>query len=92
MKLFIKQIVIWPVDLNHKPRVVDFDIDKISVISGWSSTGKSSVISIIDYVLGAKHCTIPVGEIRDHASWYGLLLETSAGSIRLARKNPMAGR
>ncbi|QYA05015.1 DUF3732 domain-containing protein [Rhizobium sp. B21/90] len=88
MKLFIKQIVIWPVDLNHKPRVVDFDIDKISVISGWSSTGKSSVISIIDYVLGAKHCTIPVGEIRDHASWYGLLLETSAGSIRLARKKP----
>jgi hypothetical protein len=88
MKLFIKQIIIWPVDPRHKPRVVSFDTEKISVISGWSSTGKSSVISIIDYVLGAKHCTIPVGEIRDHASWYGLLIETSSGLMRLARKKP----
>ncbi|MGO7956425.1 DUF3732 domain-containing protein [Rhizobium leguminosarum] len=88
MKLFIKQVIIWPVDPNHKPRVVTFDTEKISVVSGWSSTGKSSIISIIDYVLGAKHCTIPVGEIRDHASWYGLLIETSVGLMRIARKKP----
>ncbi|TRB00856.1 DUF3732 domain-containing protein [Agrobacterium tumefaciens] len=88
MKLFIKQIIIWPVDPSREPRVVTFDTEKISVISGWSSTGKSSIISIIDYVLGAKHCSIPVGEIRDRASWYGLLVETSAGLMRLARKKP----
>ncbi|MEJ1117079.1 DUF3732 domain-containing protein [Phyllobacterium sp. CCNWLW109] len=88
MKLFIKQLIIWPLDPNQAPRVVKFDIEKISVVSGWSSTGKSSTIAIIDYVLGAKHCTIPVGEIRDYASWYGLLIETGAGLMRLARKKP----
>ncbi|ARM91649.1 hypothetical protein RHEC894_PD00143 (plasmid) [Rhizobium sp. CIAT894] len=88
MKLFIKQVIIWPMDPKHEPRVVTFDTEKISVVSGWSSTGKSSIISIIDYVLGGKHCTIPVGEIRDHASWYGLLIETNAGLMRIARKKP----
>jgi hypothetical protein len=88
MKLFIHQLIIWPSDPKHEARVVPFDPTKVSVITGWSATGKSSIISIIDYVLGAGSCTIPVGEIRDHASWYGLLIETDAGPMRLARKKP----
>lgn len=88
MKLFIRQLIIWPEDPNHSPRTIDFDPGSVSVVTGWSATGKSSIISIIDYVLGAGTCTIPVGEIRDYASWYGLMIDTDAGAMRIARKKP----
>ncbi|MGL3823001.1 DUF3732 domain-containing protein [Sphingopyxis sp. R3-92] len=88
MKLHIKRLVIWPQDVELEPRAVRFDLDKISVITGWSGTGKSSIISIIDYVFGAETCHIPVGEIRDFASWYGLEIETDAGPMRVARRKP----
>jgi hypothetical protein len=88
MKLFIKQLIIWPEDTTHSPRTVDFDPAMVSVVTGWSATGKSSIIAITDYVLGAGTCAIPVGAIRDRASWYGLEIETDAGKMRIARKKP----
>jgi len=90
MKLFIKAVIIWPEDPNHDPRVVSFDPDKVSIITGWSSTGKSSIVDIINYVLGSGTCSIPVGCIRDLASWYGLSIETDAGPMRIARPKPAA--
>lgn len=48
MKLHIRELIIWPEDPNLEPRIIAFDPKRLSVISGWSSTGKSSVISIID--------------------------------------------
>jgi hypothetical protein len=88
MKLFIKQLIIWPDDAELAPRAVDFDPSKVSVVTGWSATGKSAVIGIVDYVLGAGICSIPVGHIRDMAAWYGLLIETDVGEMRIARKKP----
>jgi hypothetical protein len=88
MKLHIKQLVVWPADPELSPRVVAFHTDKVSVVTGWSGTGKSSIIAIIDYVLGSESCMIPVGEIRDYASWYGLVLDTDAGPMRVARRKP----
>lgn len=88
MKLFIRELIIWPDDPNLDPRIISFDPERVSVITGWSGTGKSSIISIIDYVLGAGSSTIPVGIIRETASWYGLALETDVGPMRLAREKP----
>jgi hypothetical protein len=88
MKLFIKQVIVWPENPEHSPRIVRFNPEKVSVITGWSATGKSSIIAIIDYVLGAGTCAIPVGVIRNNASWFGLFLETDAGSMRVARMKP----
>lgn len=88
MKLLIREIVIWPEDTDSDPQVMMFDPDRVSVVTGWSGTGKSTIISIIDYVLGAGSSTIPVGIIREAASWYGLLLDTDVGLLRLAREKP----
>ena len=90
MKLFIHSVIVWPEDVELEPRVVPFDVDKVSIITGWSSTGKSSILDIINYVLGARTCSIPVGYIRDLASWYGLEIETSVGRMRIARPKPEA--
>lgn len=88
MKLHIHELIIWPEDVRHGPHVIPFDPRKIMVITGWSSRGKSAVTSIIDYVLGAATTAIPIGPIRDKASWYGLTIETDVGKMRIAREKP----
>lgn len=90
MKLFIHAVIIWPEDVNLEPRVQRFETDKVSIISGLSGTGKSSIVDIINYVLGSGTCSIPVGHIRDLASWYGLEIETAVGRMRIARPKPAA--
>lgn len=88
MKLHIKRLVIWPEDVNLEPRVIVFALDKVNVITGWSATGKSSIVWIVDYVLGSGSCSIPVGPVRDLASWYGLVIETELGTMMIARAKP----
>jgi hypothetical protein len=90
MKLFINAVIIWPEDVNLEPRLLPFQTDKVSIVSGLSGTGKSSIVDIINYVLGSGTCSIPVGHIRDLASWYGLEIETAVGRMRIARPKPAA--
>lgn len=68
--------------------MVTFEPGMVNVISGASKTGKSSVIPIIDYCLGAEKCAIPVGVIRETCSWFGVLFDTVEGQKLLARKEP----
>src|SRR6266567_3997101 len=60
----------------------------VNIITGDSKTGKSALIPIIDYCLGAKEYEVPVGVIREFARWYAILLQTKEGQIFLARKAP----
>ena len=76
MKLFIRELIIWPEDPNLAPQTIEFDPEKIMVVTGWSGTGKTSIVAIINDVLGAGSSAIPLGVIRDTAAWYGLLIET----------------
>jgi Protein of unknown function (DUF3732) len=88
MQLKIHRLIVWPDDIRHAVRVIAFDTNKVGVITGWSATGKSAIVSIIDYVLGSGSCAIPVGKIRDLAAWYGLVIETAEGTMMVARQKP----
>lgn len=88
MQLKIHRLIVWPNDVRHAPRVIAFKPEKVGVITGWSATGKSAIVSIIDYVLGSGTCAIPVGKIRDLAAWYGLVIETAEGMKMVAREKP----
>src|SRR5690349_12733293 len=88
MRLHIHEVILWPVNTSHTPVSLPFDPAKISIITVWSETGKSSILAIIDYVLGSSTCAIPVGVIRDSVEWYGLRIETDMGPLRIARKRP----
>ncbi len=88
MKFEILKLVIWPKNQKFAPRVIDFKPGAINVITGQSGSGKSSLTSIIDYSLGCKKCTIPVGTIRNFSQWYGVLIQTSYGELLMARKDP----
>jgi hypothetical protein len=89
MKAKIAKIVLWPKRRDKKPRVIAFQMTGVEVITGQSQTGKSSLISIVDYCLGSDKCTIPVGEIRDSVEWFGVvLLLNNKSEMLVARRNP----
>lgn len=84
----IKELILWPNDLNLEPRRVNFELGKVNVITGASRTGKSAIIPIIDYCLCSSGCSIPVGTIRDTCSWFGVIVSMANTEMLLARKNP----
>jgi len=88
MKFAIRKVVLWPKKRPLQPRVIDFEPGVVNVITGASQTGKSALIPIVDYCLGAGKCAIPVGTIREVVEWFGVLIETAQGQLLLARREP----
>ncbi len=88
MKSQILKIVLWPRKPSFAPREVAIRSEALNVISGASKTGKSAIIPIIDYCLGAERCAIPVETIRDACSWFGVVIETEDGQKLFARREP----
>ena len=88
MEFQIKKIVLWPRVTTRSPRVVEFEQSRLNVITGVSRTGKSAIIPIIDYCLGADKCTIPTGIIRRSVGWFGVVVGTAEGEKLFARREP----
>ncbi|MGJ8639997.1 MAG: DUF3732 domain-containing protein [Opitutaceae bacterium] len=88
MNFQILKLIIWPKNSAFPPRVVEFKLGVLNVITGASRTGKSAIIPIIDYCLASSDCNIPIDTIRDHASWYGVVAKTDVGEILFAREVP----
>lgn len=88
MQFFIEQLALWPVDEKNEVHTLKFESGKINIIHGRSGTGKSSIIAIIDYCLGASRCAIPVGIIRDSVDWFGLVVNVRGTRFLIARRTP----
>ncbi|PXX35202.1 MULTISPECIES: DUF3732 domain-containing protein [Burkholderia] len=88
MQFFISQLILWPENPNNRIQPLTFVDNKVNIIHGRSRTGKSSIIAIIDYCLGASRCTIPVGQIRDKTAWFGLKVRIRDTWILIARRTP----
>lgn len=72
-------------------RILPFRIGEVNIITGKSATGKSALISIVDYCLAGK-CEIAGQVIRDHVAWYGLHLQYETTQVFLARRDPGEGK
>jgi hypothetical protein len=83
----IDKLVLWP-RIQDAPRIVHFTGGTVNVISGLSKKGKSAVIPILDYCLGADKCAIPVGVIREACNWFGVVVNTAEGQKLIARREP----
>lgn len=88
MRFQLKRLILWPRFADAPPRIVPFRVGAVNVITGHSKTGKSAIIPIIDYCLGSDRCAIPVGRIRRACSWFGIVVDTGAGELLLARREP----
>ena len=88
MFIQLLKIIIWPKYEVFSPRIIEFELGKVNVITGASRTGKSAIIPIIDYCLASSDCLIPIDTIRDYASWYGVIIKTRNEEILIARRVP----
>ena len=89
MKFHIKKIILW---LNNgKKREIKFEPNKVNVITGDSSTGKTEILEIIDYCLFSSESKISESVVNENVSWYGLLFHINGKNYTIARKSLIEG-
>jgi|AKZA01.1.fsa_nt_gi Protein of unknown function (DUF3732). len=82
----IKQLILW--SNGDEKKIVDFNLNGITVLIGDGKAGKTSIIRIIDYCLGSSECDIPGGLIRQSCSWFGITIVLDETTVLIARKSP----
>ncbi len=89
MKTFIHEIGI--IDKSNNKHPVFFK-KGFNVVTGKSSTGKSSLIEIFDYCFGSSENTIPKGVITNNASIYYVVLNINSQNIVIARNPDLSNK
>lgn len=76
-----------------RTRTVEFRVGELNVVTGESKTGKSALLTIVEYCLGRDTLLVPVGPIADTVTWYSALWELGDGARAfVARPAPETGR
>lgn len=90
MKFILHEVKLWFNDRNSTSKSYEFLPDKVNVITGDASTGKTSFWRIIDYCLLSNKTKIP-SEIIEKVSWFGIRFTINNKEISIARKSPSKG-
>lgn len=85
MKFYINEIHLWLKE-NGEKRTISFLPNKVNVITGESGTGKSSLITIIDYCLLGSEVKLVEEVINENVRWYGLNFTINTNTFFIARK------
>ena len=88
MNFYISKIKLW-FRKEGESRTFEFHQNKVNIITGDSSTGKSSILKIIDYCLLEDRCTIVQDIINENVAWYGLVFGVEHSLYTIVRKAPM---
>lgn len=72
-------------------RSINFNENGLNIITGLSSTGKSSIINIIEYCMGRSTCLIAEGVITKSVSWVSVIYSTDEFDFLVAKKLPAFG-
>lgn len=88
MQFKLSNIILWPKNIEKNPVNIEFELDKINVITGGSSRGKSALLAIVDYCLCSSISRIPTRTIRDKTAWFGIVIQLENRKILLAREEP----
>lgn len=78
----IRTIAVW--NANGEVRRIDLH-EGLNIITGESETGKSTLIDIISYCLGASTFRVPQGPIAQSVVYYGLLLTINSTDVFVGR-------
>ena len=87
MNFYISRLIIW-FEPEDKPQELIFLPNKVNVITGNSSTGKSNIIAIINYCLLSEKSNIVEPVINQFSKWYGLEFKANGIAYSIARKRP----
>lgn len=85
MKFILHEIKLW--FKNDKTRSLCFLPDKVNVVTGDATTGKTSLWNIIDYCLLSDkvHVANPINE---KVTWFGIACSINGKDLTIARKSP----
>lgn len=83
-------IVLYHAD--GRTRRLGFEPGALNIVTGESQTGKSALLTIVEYCLGRSTMLVPVGPIADTVVWYAALWQLDDGRAFVARPAPAAGR
>ncbi|WP_282031083.1 DUF3732 domain-containing protein [Winogradskyella eximia] len=84
----IKKIILYSKNNKDEPRVINFNIGALNIITGESKSGKSALVGIIEYCLGSKNCNIYDGVIRDKTSFFAIVITFGDEDVFISRLNP----
>lgn len=70
MIFYINKIVLWL--RTGEKRYLEFEKNKVNIITGNSKTGKTAILEIIDYCLCSTRHNISEEYIGENVTWYGL--------------------
>ena len=74
---------------GKQPRELNFQLGQVNVITGSSKSGKSVLIEIVDYCLGATQCNVSAGVVRNNVDGFGIIVVfQDKEQYLIARKNP----
>jgi hypothetical protein len=77
---------------DGRTRTVEFKPGHLNIVTGESHTGKSALLTIVEYCLGRDSMRVPVGPITDTVVWYSALWQLDEGRALVARPAPRPGR
>ncbi|MGG5342072.1 DUF3732 domain-containing protein [Enterococcus sp. AZ192] len=83
MRFCINNLFLWQKD--GYLRKLDFLENKINVITGGSGTGKSEIISIIEYCFLSSDIDITEVKINENVNWYGINFDINEKNYTIAR-------
>ena len=85
MTFYIDKLLLWLKDGSL--RTVQFNNDKVNVITGNSKTGKTAILEIIDYCLSGGKDTVVISHehIADSVAWYGIRFSINGKIYTVAR-------
>lgn len=83
MRFCINKLLLW--QKNGELRELKFKENKINIITGDSSTGKSEIISIIEYCLFSSEVDITEEKINENVDWYGINFTINNNNYTIAR-------
>ncbi|MEW6670103.1 MAG: DUF3732 domain-containing protein [Thermodesulfobacteriota bacterium] len=82
----IREIIIY----SHAGEIrrISFKVSGLNIITGRSSTGKSTLSEIVEYCMGRSTFNIPEGIIRDKVAWYAVIYQFSGEQVLVAKPAP----
>ena len=72
--------------------MLSFRPGELNIITGDSNTGKTALVSIVDYCFGSSSCAVPAGVIRNNVGWYALRFTDGSAEHFVARRAPAPNR
>jgi hypothetical protein len=84
----IRDIVIY--SHTGEMRRISFKVNGLNIVTGRSSTGKSTLSDIVEYCMGRSTFNIPEGPIRDKVSWYAVIYQFAGEQVLIAKPTPAA--